>query len=152
MTPRGRARDDRGAVAGIEVLPFGFLLFVVALLLVVNIWAVIDAKLAAGAAAREAARAAVEAVDGVDAETTAESVAHETLAAHGRDQVDRIEVRTALDAPYGRCTRLTVTVTYRVPAVVLPWLGGLGDGIDAVASHSEVVDPYRNGVAAGGCG
>ena len=70
---RGDRRGDRaqpgerGAIGGIEVLPIGFLLFVVGLLLVVNVWSVIDAKLAAGAAAREAARTAVESSDAAEA-------------------------------------------------------------------------------------
>jgi hypothetical protein len=54
---RDRLRDEGGAVGGLEVLPFGLLIFVVGILLVVNAWAVVDAKLAAEAAAREAARA-----------------------------------------------------------------------------------------------
>ncbi|MBA2283441.1 MAG: hypothetical protein H0W25_19710, partial [Acidimicrobiia bacterium] len=49
-------RDERGQMGGIEALPFGLLIFVVGALLVANAWAVIDAKLAVTAAAREAAR------------------------------------------------------------------------------------------------
>lgn len=155
VPPPARVRrgghGERGAIGGLEVLPFGFLLFLVGLLFIVNVWSVIDAKLAAGAAAREAARAAVEATDDADARMTANDVAHETLLAHGRAHRDRTTVITSFDGSFGRCTRVTVTVTYRVPAAVLPWIGGLGDGVDAVASHSEVVDPYRNGLDAGGC-
>ena len=46
-----------------EVLPFGFLMFVSVTLLLANAWAVIDAKLAVSAAAREAVRAYVESDD-----------------------------------------------------------------------------------------
>jgi hypothetical protein len=133
------------------VLPFGFLLFVIGLLSIVNVWAVVDAKLAAGAAAREAARAAVEAADAESALAGAQDIALETLVAHGRDDVTRARVLASIDRPFGRCARITVTVRYTVPAISLPWVGGLGDGIDAVARHSEVVDPYRRGLAAGGC-
>ena len=42
------------------MLPFGVLIFVVGSLLIANAWAVVDAKLATTAAAREAARAYVE--------------------------------------------------------------------------------------------
>ena len=49
-------RDDRGVVGGVEAIPFGLLLFVAGTLLVANAWAVIDAKMAATSAAREAAR------------------------------------------------------------------------------------------------
>ena len=161
MRPPGAPRDrtrrapsgaDRGAIGGIEVLPFAFLLFAVGLLFVVNVWAVIDAKLAAGAAAREAARTAVEATDEGTAVDEGRAVAVETLAAHGRDAPGRTQITTEIDRPFGRCARVTVTVRYTVPAVSLPWIGGLGNGVDAVAAHSEVVDPYRRGLAAGGCG
>ncbi len=147
-----RAEGDRGAVAGIEVLPFALLLFMIGTLFVANVWAVVDAKLAVGAAAREATRTYVEADDPAGADALAREVALETLAAHGRGDAGRITIDPPeLDRPFGRCTRVTITVHYRVPALALPWLGGLGDGIDAVATHSEVVDAYRGGLAEGGC-
>ena len=58
---RGRAGGDGGQVGGIEALPFGLLVFVVGALLVANAWAVVDAKLAVDAAARQATRHYVEA-------------------------------------------------------------------------------------------
>jgi hypothetical protein len=33
-----------------------------------------------------------------------------------------------------------------VPALTIPWIGGLGSGIEVTSSHSELVDPYRSGV------
>ena len=147
----GAHRAERGALGGLEVLPFGLLLFVVGLLFVVNIWAVIDAKLAVGAAAREGARRSVEALDTDAALGAASETALETLRAHGRGEDSRTTVETSLDRPFGRCARVTVTVRYEVPAISLPWIGGLGNGIDAVSTHSEVVDPYRSGLAEGGC-
>ena len=143
---------ERGAIAGIEALPLGFLLFVAGTLFIANVWAVIDAKLAVTAAAREATRAYVEAHDDEAAEAEAEIAAFETLDAHGRDHRDRVTLDAPqLDGPFARCTRVTITVHYRVPALAVPWLGGLGDGIDAVATHSEVIDPYRSGPAEGAC-
>jgi hypothetical protein len=47
---------------------------------------------------------------------------------------------------WGRCTRVVVTTSYRVPAFTLPWIGGYGRGFDAVATHSEIIDPYRAGL------
>ena len=46
MSPRiaRGAGPERGAIAGIEALPFGMLLFVAGTLFIANIWAVIDAK------------------------------------------------------------------------------------------------------------
>ncbi|MGH2685611.1 MAG: hypothetical protein ACRDJP_09115, partial [Actinomycetota bacterium] len=78
-----RCQGDRGQVAGIEALPFGVLIFVVGALLVTNVWGVIDAKLAATSAAREAARAFVEAADAASAERSAALAADEAITAHG---------------------------------------------------------------------
>jgi hypothetical protein len=47
---------------------------------------------------------------------------------------------------WGRCTRVTVTVSYPVPAVSLPWIGGYGHAFDVRADHSEIVDPFRAGL------
>ena len=59
-----RLRGDSGAIGGIEVLPFGVLIFVVGSLLVANAWAVVDTKfMVTGTPAREAVRAYVEAPD-----------------------------------------------------------------------------------------
>ena len=135
-------RRERGVVGGLEVIPFGFLLFVAAVLLVANAWAVVDAKVAVTAAAREAARTYVEG-DGSD--EAAGDAAAEALLGHGRDP-ERLELD--IDAPtgFGRCAPVVVRATYHVPAVPLPWLGGFGDGFDVSARHSERVDPFRDGI------
>ena len=41
---RQRASGEAGQVGGFEALPFGVLIFVVGVLLITNVWAVIDAK------------------------------------------------------------------------------------------------------------
>ena len=46
MTPI-RRRGERGQAGGMEVLPFGLLVFVAGTLLLVNIWGVVDTKFAA---------------------------------------------------------------------------------------------------------
>ena len=74
-------RDDHGQVAGIEVLPFGLLTFVVGMLLVANAWGVVDAKMATTSAAREAVRAYVEASDADAAVAAADEAA---AGGHGR--------------------------------------------------------------------
>ena len=143
---RRRLADERGAVGGLEVLPFGLLVFVVGALLVANAWGVIDAKVAASASAREAVRTFVES----DASSTdaawrdALAVAHETMVGHGRS-VDRMAIEHA--GVLQRCAPVSVEVSYRVPAIALPWIGGFGPGvITATGRHAEVVDPYRDGV------
>jgi hypothetical protein len=150
---RRRRRDDRGQMGGVEVLPFGVLVFVIGTLLVANAWAVVDAKLAVDAAAREATRRFVEAEvtsAGGQAGAEADAVAAglDALAAHGRDPDEASVALTGLDGPggYTRCARATFTASYQVPALTLPWIGGFGDGITVTSSHSELVDPYRDGV------
>jgi hypothetical protein len=141
-------RDDRGQIAGIEVLPFGVLVFVVGSLLVANAWAVIDAKLAVAAAAREAARTYVETAsdDPRAASASAFAAARDAIAGHGRDP-DRLQLTIEPGTSVARCRRVVIHAAYVVPAVTLPWIGGFGSGITANARNSELVDPFRDGVA-----
>jgi hypothetical protein len=146
---------------GVEALPFGLLTFVVGSLIAVNAWAVVDAKFAVDAAARQATRSYVEAeIDGAgggasDRTRAAEDAAVEAglaaLTAHGRDPAAAQVALTALEPVGGqsgftRCARATFTASYEVPVLTLPWIGGFGHGIDVTSSHSELVDPYRSGV------
>lgn len=136
-------------MGGIEMLAFGFLTFVIVALLLTNAWGVIDAKLAATAAAREAARAYVEAPDAGTAQSRAVAAARQAIRGHGRDPANMGP--TDIDGTFARCQRITVTVTYPVPTLSLPWIGGLGGGPTITASgvHSEVVDPFRSGLPVG---
>jgi Flp pilus assembly protein TadG len=140
-------RDDRGQVGGIEVLPFGLLIFVVGSLLIANAWGVVDAKLAVTSAAREAVRAYVEAPDSGAAQAEAQAAARTAIDGHGRNGTRaRIEFQHLDDRPYARCTRAVVTVSYPVPAIALPFIGGYGDAFEVSARQSEIVDPYRSGL------
>jgi hypothetical protein len=149
-----RSTDESGVVGGLEVLPFGFLVFVAGTLLIASAWGVVDAKIAASAAAREATRAFVESTAGstAGARSDAERAAVEAVAGHGRDPA-RMTVRSEGRLALERCSPATFVVTYRVRTVSLPWVGGFGDGfVSASARHREVVDPFRDDVpaAAGG--
>lgn len=143
---RERLRGDSGQVGGIEVLPFGFLLFVSITLLLVNVWGVVDAKLAVTSAAREAARAYSESDDEPSARLAAETRASETLAAYGRGGA-RASVNVPILGDFRRCARVTVTVSYEVPAIAIPFLGGLGSSQQVTSSFTELVDPYRDRLA-----
>jgi hypothetical protein len=156
QSTRRRARDEAGQMGGVEMLPFGLLVFVIGTLLVANAWAVVDARMATDAAAREATRRYVEAEVPSRAEAEAVAAGREALAAFGRDPDKGTVALTRLDSRdggYARCARATFTATYQVPALTLPWIGGLGDGFTVTSTHSELVDPYRNGVpgSAEGC-
>lgn len=137
-------RSEEGQVAGVEAAIFGVLVFVFGTLVVANAWAVIDAKLAAGAAAREAARTYVEARSASDAGPAAQLAAEEAVRGHGR-QVERMEL-DRVSGSFARCARVTLEVRYRVPVVAVPVLGQAGSGFTVASRHSEVVDPYRSGL------
>jgi len=142
-------RGERGQAGGMEVLPFGLLVFVGGALLIVNIWGVVDTKFAADAAAREAARWVVESagrsVTSEQVRDGAREVAAATMADHGRDGDVAVTVGPP-GAGFERCERITVAVETSVPAIRLPFLGGFGRPFAVRATHAELVDPTRSGV------
>ena len=135
--------DERGAVGGVEGLAFGALIFAFGTLLVLNAWAVVDGKIAASAAAREASRAYVEAADDPTGRVSATDAANAVVASRlvGVD----IEADSAAST-YERCQPIRAVVVVAVPRVSLPMLGGVGGTMHVSATHAEVVDPYRSGL------
>lgn len=145
---------EAGQVAGIEVLPFVVLIFVVGSLLLANAWAVIDAKMAASNAASQAARTYAETPAGMgDAEAWARAAlaGDEALRASGVP-AGRAVLHPSIEHGPRRCARVVVDAAVTVPAIVLPWIGGFGDGLVVHGRHSELVDPYRSGLEGEGCG
>lgn len=144
------SHGERGQVAGIEVLPFGLLIFIAGALLLTNMWGVVDSKFATDAAAREATRYIVESAradaDPSTIRSGATEIARQTLADHGRTGPAQVEVEPDAVA-LTRCLRVQVTVRTEVPAIRIPFIGGYGEPFDIVATHSELVDPTRSGVA-----
>ena len=134
-------------MAGIEVVPFGLLVFVVGTLMVVNAWAVVDVKMAVASAARESTRAYVEAAAGSDPAAAAERAGREAVSGFGRDPA-RLTL-SQVGAAFVRCQVVTFEARYPVPAITLPLLGGQGTAFTARARHTEVVDPFRSGVPLG---
>lgn len=149
MRARRTCRGERGQAGGMEVLPFGLLIFVGGTLLIINIWGVVDSKFAADAAARQAARWVVEAAgqstSAADLRAGARQIAEDTLADHGRRGPVQVDVEPS-DAAFVRCERIQVTVALEVPAIRLPFLGGFGDVFDVRATRGELIDPTRSGV------
>jgi hypothetical protein len=141
-----RGRGDAGQVGGVEGLVFGVLIFALGTLVVANAWGVVDAKMAAGSAAREATRAFVESeASSVDAALAeADAVARRTIAGYGRDP-DKLSL-VPESVTLRRCGRVTMLVEYPVPLIRLPLLGAHGEGFTASGRHSEIVDPYRAGL------
>jgi hypothetical protein len=128
-------------------LPIGILVFLVGVLLVANAWSVVDAKMAATSAAREATRAYVESPPDADPMAAADAAARQAVQGAGRDP-SRLTL-TAISSGLTRCTEVTFEARYPVPALTIPLIGGYGHGFTAVARHSEIVDPYRSGVPLG---
>lgn len=129
-----------GQLGGVEGAAFGVLVFVVGMLVVANAWGVVDAKLAAGAAAREAARAYVEAPSAAAAGAAASRAADEALAGYGRPEGEVALV----EGGFSRCQRVTWAVRVSVPVVVLPLLGREVGEFSVEGRHSEVVDAHRS--------
>jgi hypothetical protein len=146
---RERWTGEAGFAGGAEALIFGVLIFVLGTLLVVNAWAVVDAKFATASAAREAVRAAVETPVGGDPDGRARAAAAEALAGHGV-RPDRVTVSAPWDGQLQRCAEVVYEVRLRVPALVLPGIERRRTGFEVTASHREVVDPYRSGLEIGG--
>ena len=150
MTRRALLLDQRGFVGGFEVLPFGLLVFLAGALLFTNAWAVVDGTMAASAAAREAARAYVEATSEGEAVDDAVAAARAVISGHGRDP-ERMAIRWEPAPTFERCSHNTVVVEYRVPTLTVPFVGAFGGGmITTSGRHTEIVDPYRSGLGLDG--
>ena len=138
-----RTYHSEAGELGIEVLAFGLLIFVTGTLIFVNGWAIVDAKLAATAAAREAARVYVESPDAPIAAQAATAAALATVQGYNRNP-SGTEVTFALEA-FGRCRRVVIQARTKVPLISLPWIGTAGT-MSVIAHHSEVIDPFRSGL------
>lgn len=138
-----RASDERGVVGGLEVLPFGMLIFVAFTLIIANAWAVVDAKLAVESAAREAGRAYVEAHDAEAAPAAAAAAARQSIEGLGRDP-DGLSL-TVSGGPYERCAVVEHVATYQVPSLTVPFLGAFGSGFTVRGAHRSIIDPFATG-------
>ena len=153
---RGTAISDAdgGFVAGLEALAFGVLVFVFGTLILLNAWAVVDAKFATNGAAREAVRAVVETPGGatlsdLQLREIALEAARTASAAHGyAPGAVTIRPLTASGTlSQTRCAPVRIEAIVEVRATTLPGL--VGPRLTTVASvHEEVIDPFRSGLRA----
>ena len=142
-----RAGDERGQIGGVESLSFGVLIFVLGMLGAASAWAVVDAKVAATSAAREASRSFVESDGSASAWANAAARGREAFAGHGRNALAVELPRPGGD--FGRCGPVTVTASTTVDLPRLPGIRATLRRVEVKASHTEVVDPYRAGVGRG---
>jgi hypothetical protein len=139
-----RSADESGFAGGADGLVFGLLVFVVGTILVGNAWSVVDTKLAADTAARQAVRTYVEAPDSAIAAESAQQSADGALAGYGRSPAR--STLSLSSSAFGRCQRVTIEVHYRASMVELPLIGQVGVAETVTAQHSELIDPYRSGL------
>ncbi len=120
----------------------GVLVFVLGGLLVLQLWAVVDAKQAADAAARAGARAYAEASTEGGAQAAAAAATAATLAGRHKPPASAVFLPPA--GSFARCQRVMVLVQVRLQAVHLPGIA-LGPTFTVTGRHSTVIDPYRDG-------
>ena len=141
-------RDESGFSGGLESLAFGALVFVFGTLIILNAWAVVDARFATAAAAREAVRAVVEAEVGLSEDelaARAEHAAVQALDAHGYVAEPTLDLGSLAQT---RCATVAVTVGLEVRATFVP---GFAEALvyPVRSRHAEIVDPFRPGLAEG---
>ena len=150
---------EAGFVAGGEALALGVVVFVLGALLVLSGWRLVDGKLAVETAAREAARAVVEApvdvlLDPPGGTAVADAAARSAMVAHrGADTAPDATwrfVATGVTGEVARCAPITATVTIDVDTVRLPVIGGGFGTVRLEGRHVERIEPYRGGLEVGG--
>lgn len=142
------AHDQAGFVAGAEALIFGVLVFVFGTLIVLNAWAVVDAKFATNSAAREAVRAIVEAPAGTGQAALlvrADAAAQQAFTAHGYDAAAVTVTPIQLSGSQQRCTPVTVRAEISVKSTIVPGIAG-PNTFTVGSTHEEVIDPFRSGL------
>ncbi len=152
-------RTESGQAGG-EVLAIGFVLLMSMILLALNVWAVIDAKIRVAGAARYTTRTVVE--SGPEDLANAAGTFGPLFGEHDPNNVatnavkaalvDKpkllrdVTVRVALSNDANRCSVAVVELQVRVPSFGLPHIGPLRNGFLVTSQHSEIVDPFRSGL------
>ncbi len=154
LPTRGHVHDDHlarhmwscncqcGQVGGIEALLLGMVVLVVATLSIVDMWGVIDAKLATNNAATQGARAFVLATTSNTAYSSAQRAAAAAIAASGRNPGP---LSLKVTGGLYRCSTITVSAAYPVHLFPLFLLGGRGAVVVVRSTQREWVSPFRGG-------
>ncbi len=147
---RAARRDDAGQAGGYEIIPFGLLVFVAGTLLIIDIFSVVDAHRGVQDAARAGAQASVHASSRAAADAAARRAAMAAIDGNGRTPA---RILVTFDDGFVRCGHVTVTVEEHVPAIRLPFVGGVGRRSRVTGTQTELIDPFRDGLgASGACG
>lgn len=137
-------RRDSSGIVGAEVLPFVVLVFIGGTLVFAQAWAALDAKIAATAGAREAARTFVEHRGPRSADASGAAIVAGTQAMSGYRLRGEASVAPIGAARLRRCEEVTFEATREVPRLSL--LGGGWSPVTVGARASEIVDPFRHGL------
>lgn len=132
--PRG---NEAGFAGGTETIPFGIVVFIAATLLLANVWAAFDTRGTLDNAARDYLRAYTAAMTRAEAETAGADAAAVALG----DRVVDHTIRAPEEA-FGPCRAVTVEIEATLPAVRLPFVGGLGTQTIRTTQR-ELIQPYR---------
>lgn len=136
-------RDERGQAAGIETIPFGILVFIAGTILAINVWAVVDTRMAVDAAAHAYLRSYTAASSRDVARLAGDAAARHSLEARGITGTATISAPTQVFAP---CRVAEVTISVQVVAIRAPFLEGIGT-TSVRAREAELIEPFS---AAGG--
>lgn len=131
--------SESGQAAGIESVPFGILVFVGGLILVVNVWAVVDTRAAIDTAARDYLRAYTASGDSVSAADRGRAAAVDSMSARS-GAAERLVIHDPTD-PFGPCRPATVELEVEVPAIRAPFIGSIGT-TTVSTTQTELVQPY----------
>lgn len=127
--------NDSGS-APLELAVSVGLLLVPAVLLVLSFAPWVEHQMAAREIARNVARTAAVAAALPDTEVLLDQAADN----YG---IDRADIAVTLSGDVGRGGLVTATVDVRMPAIVIPGIGGLGS-VTWTVHHTEQVDLYRS--------
>lgn len=136
-----RLQDDRGVLAGADILLFGLIGIVFTSIVILNAWVVVDTSLAVSAAAREGARTFVESEPG-EAETNSRAAMEEVMSQYGHDAGDT--TFSISNTGFTRCAEVTATANQQIDLLFVPIFGDFGSHT-ITATHTERIDPFRSG-------
>jgi len=138
---RVRRHGERGAVGGGEGVIFGMLILVAGTLVILNLWALLDTRMALDSAAAEYLRTYTEQQGFFQARYTADVALKDTLTQRGFSP-DRVSIRVGEPQGFGPCAEVTVQLSTQVPWARVPFIGGAGSTSVSV-TQSELIDAHR---------
>ncbi|MEI7887439.1 MAG: hypothetical protein WCJ04_08610 [Actinomycetes bacterium] len=134
-------RNERGAVGGGEGVIFGMLILVAGTLVILNLWSVLNTRMALDAAASEYLRTYTEQQNFFQARVVGEAAARESLTQRGISP-SRVAIQPTEPEGFGPCAQAEVQLSTQVPWIRVPFIGGSGTTTVRV-TQSELIDAHR---------